>query len=109
LFAWAVKGELTDAAKADPALALIAAMDELKRLDDVKRGGKRMRRARLPRECVPTQWLTFPEVWEALLEDMPLTALIRNLATMTRVGLLTPGAKATHAVAGKLADRTRLA
>ena len=31
---------------------------------------------------------TSPEVWEALLEDMPMTALIRNLATMTRVGVL---------------------
>ena len=27
-------------------------------------------------------------VWEALLEDMPMTAMIRNLATMTRVGVL---------------------
>ena len=39
---------------------------------------------------VPTQFLTDAEVWEALLEEMPMTALIRNLATMTRVGLLAP-------------------
>ena len=39
--------------------------------------------------------LTSPEVWEALLEDMPMTALIRNLATMTRVGVLAPGSAGT--------------
>ena len=38
-----------------------------------------------------SEHLTSPGVWEALLDDMPSTALIRNLATMTRIGLLTPG------------------
>ena len=49
----------------------------------------------LPRECIPTRWLTEARVWEMLLERMPMTAMIRNLATMTRVGLLTAGSKAT--------------
>ena len=30
------------------------------------------------------------EVWQALHEDMPLTACLRNLATMTRRGLISP-------------------
>lgn len=42
----------------------------------------------LPREVVPTQFLNDPEVWDALLERMPLTAMIRNLGKMTSVGLL---------------------
>jgi 60 kDa SS-A/Ro ribonucleoprotein len=48
-------------------------------------------------------------VWEALLADMPMTAMIRNLATMTRVGLLAPGSNATKNVVAKLGDNTRLA
>jgi 60 kDa SS-A/Ro ribonucleoprotein len=44
----------------------------------------------LPREAVPSQHLADARVWEALLERMPMTAMIRNLATMTRVGLITP-------------------
>ena len=43
-------------------------------------------------------------VWEALLEEMPLTALIRNLATMTRVGLVAPGSSASRKVAERIAD-----
>ena len=42
----------------------------------------------LPREALASEHLTSPEVWEALLDDMPMTALVRNLATMTRVGVL---------------------
>ena len=48
-----------------------------------------IRAYRLPREAVKTEHLTDPEVWAALVEArMPMTALIRNLPTMTRVGLL---------------------
>lgn len=58
----------------------------------------------LTREMVPTPLLNEAVVWEALLERMPLTALIRNLATLTRVGLLAPGSEAAAAVSARLAD-----
>ena len=59
-----------------------------------------MREYGLPREALPSEHLTSPEVWEALLEDMPMTALVRNLATMTRVGVLAPGSAGTAKVVG---------
>jgi 60 kDa SS-A/Ro ribonucleoprotein len=62
----------------------------------------------LPREALLSQHLAGPAVWEALLERMPMTAMIRNLATMTRVGLLTPGSEASDLVVGRLADGERL-
>lgn len=58
----------------------------------------------MPRECVPTQWLKEAAVWEALLETMPMTALIRNLATMTRVGLLAPMSNGVALALAKLAN-----
>ncbi len=58
----------------------------------------------LPRECVPTQFLNAPEVWEALLDTMPMTALVRNLAKMTAVGLLKPASAAAEVVADRLGD-----
>lgn len=43
----------------------------------------------LPREALQTEHLNSKEVWEAMLDNtMPMTALIRNLATMTRIGIL---------------------
>ena len=62
----------------------------------------------LPREAVPTHWLAQREVWAALLDsDMPMTAMIRNLATMTRVGLLTPMSEAAAKVTAELINRER--
>ncbi|HEY7981685.1 MAG TPA: TROVE domain-containing protein [Candidatus Eremiobacteraceae bacterium] len=63
---------------------------------------------KLPREAVPTEWLREPAVWDALLADMPMTAMLRNLATMTRVGLLTPHGAATAIVLDRLRDGERL-
>jgi len=108
LFAWAVKGELPAGAAEDPALALIVAMDEVKVVDDVSVAAQLIRDKRIPRECVPTQWLGSAAVWEALLAAMPMTAMIRNLATMTRVGLITPGAAAAKQVSDQLRDPQRL-
>ena len=41
-------------------------------------------------EMVPTAMLKEKEVWKALSKRMPLTALLRNLATLTRVGVIAP-------------------
>lgn len=59
----------------------------------------------LPREALPTEWLRDKEVWTAMLEaGMPLTAMIRNLATMTAVGALTPGSDEAKRVVATLTN-----
>jgi 60 kDa SS-A/Ro ribonucleoprotein len=68
-----------------------------------------IRARRLPREAVPTERLGSPEVWEALLESMPATALIRNLAKLSQVGLLTTGSAAATEVVRRLTDTDGLA
>jgi len=45
---------------------------------------------KLPREFVPTQFLTEAPVWAALLPHMPMHALVRNLGNLSKCGLLTP-------------------
>lgn len=62
----------------------------------------------LPREAIPTQFLNDAKVWEALLTNMPLTAMIRNLGKMSSVGLITPMSAAEKLVKGKLADADQL-
>lgn len=59
----------------------------------------------LPRELVPTAYLNWPEVWEALLPHMGLTALVRNLGNLSKAGVLKPLSDAYHAVCARLADR----
>ena len=62
----------------------------------------------LPREAIPTQWLNEAVVWEALLERMPMTAMIRNLGKMTSLGLLAPFSDAKRLIVQKLRDETAL-
>lgn len=55
-------------------------------------------------EMLPTQALTHKEVWEALLEKMPMTAMIRNLAKMTSIGLIDSMSEASRKVKMRLLD-----
>jgi 60 kDa SS-A/Ro ribonucleoprotein len=58
----------------------------------------------LTREMIPTEALASAEVWDALLVGMPMTAMIRNLGNMSKVGLLTPLSKASRFVVSRLND-----
>lgn len=86
----------------------IHAVEEAKRATNAEQIAALIRAHNLPRECVPTQFLTDPATWEALLERMPLHALIRNLGNMSKSGLLVPMNPAVTTVCNKLADRDQL-
>lgn len=58
----------------------------------------------LTREMLPTELLKSPEVWEALLQNMPLHALVRNLGNLSKVGLLAPLSDGQKLVTQKLSD-----
>src|SRR5215212_704126 len=108
---WIVKGWewVGDEPHPDPVLRRIWAVERARRAETVEDVVRLVREYRLPREAVPTRWLGQAVVWDALLEtDMPTTALIRNLATLTRVGLLAQGSEATARVVAHLGDRDRL-
>ena len=72
------------------------------------RSAELIREYGLPREAVKSDHLASPEVWEALLENMPMTALVRNLATMTRIGVLDAGSDGTAKVVDQLGDSERI-
>jgi len=63
---------------------------------------------KLTREMLPTELLAHAEVWDALLDCMPLGALVRNLGVMSKVGLLVPGSTAVDTVVARLGDREAL-
>lgn len=59
---------------------------------------------RFPREAVPTEFLNSPDVWDAMLADMPAHALVRNLGKISSLGLLKPLSQAQKSVVAKLSD-----
>ncbi|MEV1244760.1 TROVE domain-containing protein [Nonomuraea sp. NPDC049750] len=64
--------------------------------------------SRVPWEFLPDAMLREPKVWEALVDTVGMTALIRNLARMTRLGTLTPLGAATRRAVARLTDRAAL-
>jgi 60 kDa SS-A/Ro ribonucleoprotein len=109
LFKWVTKPDEAEWARelevpADDALAFVWAFERAQRAEDVATIVKLIEKYDLPREALPTQFLNSPEVWEALLVKMPMTAMLRNLGVMARVGLLTALSVAEHIVVGKLGN-----
>lgn len=83
LYHWITQGNL-----GEDAPALVSAFERAKRAEKASEIVALIREAQLPREAIPTPFLKEKAVWEALLETgMPLTALLRNLANLTRVGV----------------------
>ncbi len=58
----------------------------------------------LVREHIPTNMLKSQHIWIALLQKMPMTAMIRNLGKMTSVGILCEQAAEVHIVLAKLTN-----
>lgn len=83
---------------------LIAAMEAAKKATTVSEIVKLIGEGGLTHEMIPTQFKSSPEVWDALLPKMPLTAMIRNLGVMSKNGLLKPLSEASKFVVARLHD-----
>ena len=103
LFEWIVRGTANDGL---PRLVDGFALAQAAEMP--KRAAELVREYGLPREALKPEHLTSSEVWSALLEEMPMTALIRNLATMTRVGVIAPGSDGTAKAIEQLGDEERI-
>lgn len=118
IFRWVTRGidHVEESAPDHAGLAHIWAYEKLKALSDdvesndvISQVKGLIEQYRLPREAIPTRFLGDPDVWESLLASMPMEAMVRNLATMTRVGLLVNKSNASKIVVDRLNDQERLA
>lgn len=114
VFHYMTKGELPEGADlSNPALAQIDAAERLLKIvpNDkkvtkpiVKDAVKLILDHRLTHEAVPSELRKSPEVWEALLQDMPLQAAVSNLGVMTSVGLVKPLSSASKKIVEMLSN-----
>jgi 60 kDa SS-A/Ro ribonucleoprotein len=103
LFEWIVRGGDTDGLPAQ-----VEGFAKAQRAATPAEAAALVREYRLPREALKPEHLNTAAVWDALLDDMPMTAMIRNLATMTRVGVLSPGSEGTAKAVAQLGDTQRI-
>ena len=90
-----------------PLNTYLAATEELKSANE-KRQIQLITDHNMPWEVLPTESLNSVKIWEALLQNMPLTAMIRNLGKMSSIGLLKPLSNAEQKVVEMLQNRDAL-
>lgn len=107
LLKWAVKGHSDDDADVYPAMInaikcikenLVSEADKIRLIGEYN----------IPRECLPTEMLNNPAVWLAMLPNMGLTALIRNLGTMSKLGVLNPLSPGEKIVVSRLSSELEI-
>ena len=100
---WVTKGEVSENLP-----ERILGHIELQKATDGKTAAALIRKYGLVRESVPTELLKDKVVYEALLEKMPMTALIRNLGNLSKCELLVPMSEAEKKVVEQLGDEEQL-
>ena len=102
LFGW-IAGNVSD----DEARDELPAVDRFltaKAVTTVDQAVRVVTEARVPWEFLPDAMLKEPAVWEVLVDTVGMTALLRNLARMTRIGALKPMGDATRRAVARLTD-----
>jgi 60 kDa SS-A/Ro ribonucleoprotein len=106
LYGWIVKDADTENVRK---VRIVDGFLKIQQAKTAKEAAELITEYKLPRETVPTQFLKDKAVWEALLVDMPLTALIRNLGNMGTYSVLVPGNYANiNSVVEKLSNADTL-
>ena len=107
VFNWVAQPDEHEVGESTP--AALAAFLELQTASDSAQAARLIaENPVLSHEMVPTH-LKDARVWQAIMErGLGMTALIRNLPTMTRVGLLKPMSRHAQLAAERLADQDAL-
>lgn len=87
---------------------LLYGAQKLAKTKTATEAAKLIRDYKLPREVVPTEFLNDLAVWEALLQDMPMHATVRNLGKMTSIGLLSDLSDAAKLVRDRLENQEQI-
>jgi 60 kDa SS-A/Ro ribonucleoprotein len=107
LYKWAVDGDLPEVVESDEWRNQLAAFEHAKTAS-LEETVRLITDYRLPREAVRTDLLKEAAIWEALLQEMPINAMVRNLGNMSKSGLLGRASDATKLVIQRLSDQERI-
>ncbi|CAF0810672.1 unnamed protein product [Didymodactylos carnosus] len=88
--------------------AFLAAVEEAKKSTNEQELIESIKKFHLVREHMPTTVLNSVGIWTALLEKMPMTAMIRNLGKMSEIHLLTENSDAEKQIVQRLNDQQQL-
>lgn len=88
--------------------ALVTAHLEVMTTKDKARGLELIREHRLPWEALPTEARGDVDAWKAMLPHLGLTALIRNLGNLSRLGVIKPLSSEEQLIVHRLTNEDEL-
>jgi len=103
IFSWITQGKLKEVD-----IPIIVAFEKAKVATDKAEIVNLITDSGLTREMIPTQFLNEPEVWEALVQKMPINATVRNLGRMTSIGLIKPMSNTAKLVVDRITNQEAL-
>ena len=107
IYAWVTQGALPP--EDDDRYRIIRAYEYVQQHSDQPQIiADAMREQKMTWEMIPSTAMNEKVVWEALFETMPVTAMIRNLANLTRHGIVAPMSDAAALVARRVQDPTQM-
>ncbi|XP_072016161.1 RNA-binding protein RO60-like isoform X2 [Amphiura filiformis] len=89
-------------------MMLLRAVEDAKVSDDQTEIMTLIEEHNLVREHIPTKFLKEKDIWRSLLQQMPMTAMIRNLGKMSSIELLAPLSDEANLVCERLQSDERL-
>lgn len=83
---------------------LLSVVEHIKTITNKNEVVDLVKQYRLGREHIPTQWSSDPDILQVMLPTMPMTALLRNLPSLTKHGLFKPMSSNLNIVKDKLTN-----
>jgi 60 kDa SS-A/Ro ribonucleoprotein len=103
-FQWALGKKFVDSEYPSD-LSYIRQYELVKNATDIKDVVRIVRSGNnLPWEAVPTKWHKYYELWEALIDDMPIMATLRNLGRFSSLGMTNYGSPVLNAILEKFSS-----
>lgn len=106
IFNYAVNGWDKIPSRTTKALKIVKGTEKVKRATSGKEVADLVSEFNLPHEVIPKEFSNDVTVMKALLENMPLTATMRNLGRMTSHGVLAPMSDEVNMVVERLTDES---
>lgn len=103
VFKWCIDGEITEKTP-----ALLNVLEALRGADSKRYVLRAIKDFNLTWEMIPTEWLKDADIWEALLQYMPMGAMVRNLGRFASLGMTPHWSDVANLICGRLSTRARV-
>ncbi|XP_034934542.1 60 kDa SS-A/Ro ribonucleoprotein [Chelonus insularis] len=102
------KLEFGNELKASEVLQLVERVEDFRHCEDAVRAAGLIRTYNYTLDHINAHLMKYPEVWEALIDNMDLPTLLENLQRIHNLGILTPTSQVTEKVLSAITNKDQI-